>query len=282
MTGPKRVTLLHNLLSQDIQSLKPGDARLSALMDVKGHQVAWMRVAAFEDRICCETSAATIETVEATFQHYRVGAPVRFAKRDLIVACVVGAVNPEAPASAFPLPSIAGVDQFKALDVPLDGHVLYAPRGSWSALEHHLRERWGEPLSVEAFDVLRIESGIPWHGPDVGEENLLHETGQLALYHSSSKGCYLGQEIVARLEGRGGHVNRRLCGLSAPVPLEKDAELFVADKAVGRVTTAGTSPDFGFIAMGYVHRSVEVGGVVSMRVGGDAVDVVVRALPFRT
>src|SRR6185436_5215982 len=111
------------------------------------------------------------------------------------------------------------------------------------------------PIARETFDVLRIEDGRPWYGADVTEDHLLHETGLLREYHSSSKGCYIGQEVVARLEGRGGHVNKKVCGLRLAVPASAGAPVTTDGREVGRVTTAAVSPRLGPIALAYVHRS---------------------------
>ena len=69
------------------------------------------------------------------------------------------------------------------------------------------------------------------------DENLLHETGLLREYHSSSKGCYVGQEVIARLEARGGNVNKALRGLRLQAPARAGAALTSAGQEVGRVTT---------------------------------------------
>src|SRR5262249_22712267 len=127
------------------------------------------------------------------------------------------------------------------------------------------------------LEVLRIEAGLPWYGPDVSEENLLHETGQLQAYHSFSKGCYLGQEVVARLDGRGGNVNKKLCGLRLTQPAAAAAPITADGESIGHVTTAGVSPRLGPIAPGYLHRShFEPGTAVTV----DGAPATVVALPF--
>ena len=102
------------------------------------------------------------------------------------------------------------------------------------------------------------------------EDNLLHETGLVNEYSSFNKGCYLGQEVVARLDARGGHVNKALRGLRLSVPAPKGALVLAAGKEVGRVTTSAFSPRLGPIALAYVHRShfapgteLEVAGAVA-------------------
>jgi folate-binding protein YgfZ len=90
----------------------------------------------------------------------------------------------------------------------------------------------------------------------VTEANLLHETGLVREYHSPAKGCYVGQEVIARLEARGGHVNKLLRGLRLEAAVAAGAVLAHAGaEDAGRVTTASVSPRLGPIAMAYVHRS---------------------------
>ena len=115
-------------------------------------------------------------------------------------------------------------------------------------------------------------------GIDITADNLLHETGLVAEYHSPSKGCYVGQEVVARLEARGGNVNKLLRGLRLSAPASPGAAIEAGDgKEIGRITSAGTSESLGAIAMGYVHRSAAAPGT-EVRVGGASARV--EALPL--
>ena len=98
------------------------------------------------------------------------------------------------------------------------------------------------PIGREALDALRVEALCPWYGPDIGEDNLLHETGLVTAVHSSTKGCYVGQEVIARLEGRGGNVNKALRGLRLTAPAAAGAVVTAAGKDAGWVTTAAVSP----------------------------------------
>jgi folate-binding protein YgfZ len=154
----------------------------------------------------------------------------------------------------------------RAGDLPGGGFVLHAPPDAdavWSALV----SAGARPAGFDALDTLRVEALRPWYGSDVTEENLLHETGLLAECHSPSKGCYVGQEVVARLEARGGHVNKALRGLRLSAPAEPGTPLTAEGRDVGRVTTAAVSPRLGPVALAYVHRThfaagtaVEAGG----------------------
>jgi folate-binding protein YgfZ len=111
----------------------------------------------------------------------------------------------------------------------------------------------------------------------VGEDNLLHETGLVGEYHSPSKGCYVGQEVIARLEARGANVNKVLRGLRLEAPVARGAAVLADGKDVGVVTTAAVSPRLGAIAMAFVHRSRAEAGTAVEVAGTPAT---VAALPL--
>lgn len=292
VVGPERVKFLHNLLSNDINGLEPGQSRLAALMNLKGQQVAWMRVMAESDALICELPMEVRDTVVDTLLHYKVGAPVRFEKLDAAIFGLFGGRAPEALIGLGLTSVPTGVERFRTdsfsghsvrvsrgRDLPARGFTLHAPQAAVLALEEKLRSDLGEPIAPATLETLRVEEGLPWHGIDVKEENLLHETGQLKVYHSPAKGCYLGQEVVARLEGRGGNVNKRLVGLKCSRAVTAGAAIKAGEDIVGEVTSAGLSPEFGPIAMGYVHRShAEAGAAVD--IGGASAEVSI--LPFRS
>ena len=149
--GPQRVKFLHNLLSNDIAGLTPGHSRLAALMNLKGQQVAWMRVLAEADALICELPLEVRETVVETFVHYKVGAPVRFERPDTVIFGLFGAKAPEtmstlgftdAPAAAETFTSAPGFSGplrvSRGLDVPALGFTLHANAVSAGAVEEKL------------------------------------------------------------------------------------------------------------------------------------------------
>jgi folate-binding protein YgfZ len=290
VTGPTRLKFVHNLVSNDVASLQPGQGRLASLMDVKGHLLTTLRVMATEKELLLEMPAARRAHVQALLEHYRVAAPVRFAapegvvlallgpaSRDVLrkVGCEVPELGPEAHAECRI--GELGVRVVRATDVPAGALVVHAPAGSGPDLWRTLTDAGAEPLGRLALDALRIEEGRPWFGVDVTEANLLHETGLVKELHSGSKGCYVGQEVVARLEGRGGNVSRQLRGLRLGAPAPAGSPIEADGRSVGTLTTSAESPRLGPVAMGYVHRSrFEPGSVVT--VGGHQATVV--ALPF--
>lgn len=136
-----------------------------------------------------------------------------------------------------------------------------------------------KPFGRAAANSLRLEAGIPWYGIDMDERNLFPETG-LPHALSESKGCYIGQEVVARLMTYA-QVNKRRVGLEFPgetVPAA-GALLYENGREAGHVTSACLSPSLGkIIGMGYLHRAfAETGRRFETAAGGQAVSA---ALPF--
>lgn len=167
------------------------------------------------------------------------------------------------------------------------GFDLYVPTArlsdAWRQLEAVARELGGGPVGREAYEVWRVERGVPAYGADIDEGTLPQETGQEARAISYEKGCYTGQELVARIHYRG-HVNRLLRGLAfgdgpGDAPPPRGQELYRDDRPAGLVTTPALSPRFGPIALGYVRREVEPGERLALEPRGEPSARVV-ALPF--
>jgi tRNA-modifying protein YgfZ len=141
-------------------------------------------------------------------------------------------------------------------------------------------------VPLEAYDIVRIEAGVPRMGAEITPDVIPAELGQWLIDASVDfvKGCYTGQELVARIDSRGGNVPRHLRGLvvdgdQAPPP---GAALLAGDKSVGHVTSAALSPSFGApVALAFVHRSVEVPGPVTVRWDQREAAASVRELPLR-
>jgi tRNA-modifying protein YgfZ len=268
VTGPLRQKFLHNLLSNDVAGRGAGQGCLAALMDVRGHVQSFLRVLVESDTIWLEAPVDRLGIVEQTLAHYRVAAPVRFQVMPTSVLALIGpsaravladagAEVPDLAAQDHVAASVAGhaARVMAATDLPAPAFVLHLAPEAAGAVRSALRVHGAAPLSREAFDALRVEQGRPWYGVDVGPDNLLHETGLVREYHSPTKGCYVGQEVMARLDARGGNVNKLLRGLRLSTAVAPGTPIRADDREVGRVTTAAISPRLGPIAMGYVHRS---------------------------
>jgi folate-binding protein YgfZ len=143
-----------------------------------------------------------------------------------------------------------------------------------------LRATGVRPCGQQAMETFRIEAGWPRYGRDLTEDNLPQEVGRDRLAISSTKGCYLGQETVARIDSRG-HVNRLLTGLvfASPQVPKSGAELRAGAAVVGEVTSAAFSPARNAaVALGYVRRGHNEPGKSLESAAGPAT---VAALPMR-
>jgi folate-binding protein YgfZ len=282
VTGPTRIKFLHNVVSNDLLSRGPGQGTLAAVMDVKGRLLVLMRALVTEDAVLLEMPADRLDVIEPLLVHYKVAAPVRFARREVALLGLLGpgaaetlaragaTVPADAARESHVAAVIAGapVRIVRASDFPAGGWAIHTSPEQTAAVREALIDGGAVPIAEATLDALRVEDGRPWYGRDVNEDNLLHETGLVTEYHSASKGCYVGQEVIARLEARGANVNKTLRGLRLQAPVERGAVVRADGKDVGVVTTSGVSPRLGPIAMALVHRSraepgtaVEVAGM---------------------
>jgi folate-binding protein YgfZ len=141
-----------------------------------------------------------------------------------------------------------------------------------------VREALGvEPVSEEAAECLRIESGRPRFLYDVGTDTIPQEAGLNERAVSFTKGCYVGQETVARLHYKG-KPNRHLRGLRLSEPATRGDEIRLGDRVVGELGSTAVSPALGPIALAVVRREAEPGATV--HVGGSSAEARVAELPF--
>lgn len=284
--GAVRQKFLNGMVTNDVLGLAPGRGCRAALLSANGHVQALLRVLAQKDAVSLELDADRLEPVRSLLEHHRVAAPVSFLPRPTVVLALVGPAASEALAQAgFALsPSdpeshvewlMAGepVAVARAGDLPGSGFVLHAPPAVAPAVFEALLAAGARPLGREAADALRIEALRPWFGTDVTEANLLHEAGLVRECHSPTKGCYIGQEIVARLEARGANVNKALRGLRLTQPAAAGDAITLDGHELGRLTSTALSPRLGPIALGYVQRGHNA-DATTVTVGSAAATVV--------
>ena len=166
-------------------------------------------------------------------------------------------------------------------DLGVPGFDLFVPADAVPALGAALNAEGAEPLDDATADVLRIEAGRPLWGTDMDENTLAQEAALDTIDGVSfDKGCYTGQETVARVHFRG-HVNRTLRGLRCETPPPSGARVGFGDNLdAGTVRSVALSPRLGAIALAYVRREVENGAVVAVRWEGGETQATVTPLPF--
>jgi folate-binding protein YgfZ len=285
VTGPDSVEFLQGQVTNDVEALEPGRGCYALLLNPKGRVLADMRILMRSaEELWLDGDAAAMETVAANLRTYKIGRRVEISPSlDRKVVSVIGPRAREVLGVAAP-PDEHGfvesaVNGAKLVSVATDAGVDLLFHASDSSSIEQLTAGI-QPVSEEAAEVLRIERGRPRFGVDMSDANLPGELGLEERAVSFTKGCYVGQEPVARMHHRG-HPNRHLRGLALSRPATNGETVTSASgdgtrAEVGRVGSAAVSPGFGPIALALIRREVEVGADVLVA-GGPA--KVVR-LPF--
>jgi len=281
VSGPDAVEFLQGQLTNDVETLDPGDGCYALLLNPKGKILAEMRVL---KRAPADLWLLT-EQDDAVLSHlttYKIGRQVEVGRRNAAIKSLIGPRVPDIIGAESPVREctsteaiIAGTDVvLVATDLGVD--VVHDPARS-AALGDELASRGCERAEENAAEVLRIERGRPRYGSDMTADHLPGELGLEERAVSFTKGCYVGQEPVARMHYRG-HPNRHLRGIELPEPVSAGALLRLEDKEVGAITSSCVSPLRGPIALALVRREVEPG--TELAVGDARLRSRVVELPF--
>jgi folate-binding protein YgfZ len=282
--GPDAAEYLQGQLTNDVEALAVGEGQYAALLDRKGHMqtdLRLLRVGA--EAILLDTEPATKDVALRHLTMYSVGRDVQVvdssAKRAFI--SVIGPRAAELAGTA-PLPefanepiTVAGVD---ALAVGTRAGIdLLHPAAERERVVATLLGAGAVEVSAEAAEILRIEAGVPRFGAEMDASTMPAEAAIVDDAVSFTKGCYIGQETVARLHYKG-KPNRHLRGLNLSAVAAPGAALRLGEKEVGTLGGAVVSPAFGPIGLAIVRREAEPG--TELAVGEDGVTAEVVALPF--
>lgn len=284
VSGEDAADYLQGQLSNDVEALAPGQGCYAALLDRKGHLQAdlrALRLGGGEFLLDAEGEAGP-----ALLRHlgmYKIGREVEVADRipDLALASLLGPRAPQlagvdglGPEHAHREASLGGTG-FRA--VAGDGGIdLICAAADLERLEAALLHAGAERASEDAAEIVRVESGRPRFGRELNQSLMPAEAGIVERAVNFEKGCYIGQEPVARLHYRG-KPNRMLRGLRLSAPAEPGTTLSLGEREVGAIGTACVSPALGPIALAIVRREAEPGATVELAGGGSA-EVV--ELPF--
>jgi folate-binding protein YgfZ len=281
-TGSDRVRFLNGMLANDVAKLAPGDARPSLQLDRKGHVLAELWVLAESEAILLDVAPGLESELRAVLEKHIIADDVALASE----SDAIGQLGIEGPAARDAVRAIGGATpehgRFERASFASES-VMFVAGGSLGdegvrvlaprALLPRLREALALPeLAAPAVEALRIEAAIPALGRDVTARNFPQEA-RLERAFSLSKGCYVGQEIVARIASRGA-VNRLLVKLRTRDRVEPGADIRVGDTAVGQITSSALSAASGPIALGYVRVDDARAGV-AVQIGavpGEIVD----------
>jgi folate-binding protein YgfZ len=285
-SGSEAADYLQGQLTNDLDALSPGEGCYAALLDRKGHMRADLRVLRLEDEeLWLDTEEIATDTVVRHLETYMIGRDVEIgdvtAEHALLsvigpAAAEVTGAGPLAPEHAHRELDLGGVRcRAVAADAGID---LIVPGPGANALLTFLLETDAVEVTESAAEILRVESGRPRFGAEMTEATIPAEAGIDERAVSFTKGCYIGQETVARLHHRG-KPNRHLRGLRLERPASKGEEIRLGERPLGSIGTACVSPALGPIALAVVRREAVPGDRVS--VGDQDASAELVELPFR-
>lgn len=305
VAGPEAQSYLQGQTSQDVAKLGDGGWAWSLVLQPQGKLDAFVRVfRRGPDEFLLDTDAGMGPPLVARLGRFKLRTKVAIDQLDWQVVAVRGAGRPELPTSlsesgAAPADAPGGAapsgteNGGATVAVPfewggLTGYDLFGPRVAIPS--------GATPVDAAAYEAARVEAGFPRHGDELDERTIPAEAGLVDDSVSFTKGCYTGQELVARIDSRGSNVPRHLRGLLLSGPAEAGARLVDltvasvapdtaggAGKEVGRLTSVARSPRLGWVALGYVGRSVEAGATLAVRDAEDQIGDVqasVQLLPL--
>jgi len=286
VSGAEAADYLQGQLTNDIEAIGPGEGAYAALLDRKGHMQGDMRVLrpAEGPDLLLDTEPEALEAVRRHLGMYKIGREV-----DVVDVTAERALLSLIGPRAVEIAGSAVLPENFCEEVTIAGTPMLAAGAATGIdliFEAEARERVTAALltagaaevTPEAAEILRIEAGRPRFGAEMGTETMPAEAGIVEQAVSFTKGCYIGQETVARLHYKG-KPNRHLRGLKlSGAGAQPGDAVFLGEKEVGRLGSAGVSPAFGPIGLAILRREAEPGATVA--IGEDGVTAEVTALPF--
>jgi len=288
-SGSDRATFLHNLCTNAVRDMPVGKGCEAFVLNVKGHVAGHVFLFVCPESIVLESVPGQSEKLLAHFNRYLIREDVQLADRSQTWAeLMLSGRQADELLMKEGLPSLS--EQFSHAACQLagssvwlrktnlagpDSYLLACPREFLEDVRSTLKAAGALPCGEEAFQAARIENGTPLFGQDVSEENLPQEIDRNRSTISFTKGCYLGQETVARIDALG-HVNRLLRGVvfsgeAVPppeTPLHRGpgnggGGVGTEGKTVGRVSSACWSPRLNApLALALIHRESAAAGAV--------------------
>jgi folate-binding protein YgfZ len=268
--GPEATPFLQGQLSQDLLSIADGGHAWSWLLAPTGKVDALLRVWRVSgDEWVLDTDAGWGEAVLVRLSRFKLRTKVDLAGAPATVVGLRGAgwgtraePGPAALVASPPWPGVEGADL-----------LTVGPDDPYPGLEGLA----GPALPAQEHEAERILAGIPKMGAELTDKTIPGETGLVPMTVSFTKGCYTGQELVSRIDSRGGNVPRHLRGLRFDQGVEPGSDLYDGDTPIGSVTSMSRSERAGWVGLGYVKRGYEPPHPA--RAGPERVAAQVVALP---
>jgi tRNA-modifying protein YgfZ len=281
LTGPEAKAFLNGQVSNDIEALTPGSGCYAALLTHKGKMLADLRVIDTSEELLVLCERAGLQSLFDALRRFKIGFDCELHKRTLERG-LLSLIGPRAQELTGPVPgdehasARAEIGPAPVLLVRTDvGVDVVCDSADTDRVRAALTAAGAVQVDDTAAEVLRVEHGRPRYGVDLDDSVIPQEAGLNERAVSFTKGCYVGQETVARLHWRG-KPNRHLRGLRLGEEVQPGTELRLGDREVGRLTSVVSSPRVGPVGLAIVRREAKPGDVLDA--GGVSAEVV--DLPF--
>src|SRR3954447_4595766 len=282
LTGAGAKAFLGGQVSNDTEGLTPGHGVYATLLTPKGKMLADLRVLDCGDELWLDTERAGLQPLFDALRRGTIGHDAELHKRTLQQA-LLSLLGPRArevagadAAGLGPAEHDTARSELGLLVTTDLGVDVVCEAEDAGRVRAELERAGAVPIEPEVAETRRIETGRPRYGIDLDDTVIPQEAGLNERAVSFTKGCYVGQETVARLHYRG-KPNRHLRGLRLSGPVPAGTPLRLGEREVGRLTSVAASPRFGDIGLALVRREAEPGAVLE---AGDGVTAEVVALPF--
>jgi tRNA-modifying protein YgfZ len=297
LSGLGAVEFLNGQVTNELMTLEPGEGRYAAFLSPKGKMLGDLRILAVGDHhdeapteLLLDTERVALQALFDMIRRFKIGYEVEVHKRTLergllsLIGPGAAAIAGGDGAETGHLPEVehanaaVQIEGVAALAIRTDvGVDLICDAADTDPLLAVLRGRGALPVSEQLAECLRVERGRPRYGVDLDDSVIPQEAGLNERAVSFTKGCYVGQETVARLHYKG-KPNRHLRGLRLSAPASAGEELALGERVVGHVGSSALSPRLGPIALALVRREAEPGAIVSVGEHGTSAEVL--ELPF--
>jgi tRNA-modifying protein YgfZ len=295
LTGSEAKSFLQGQVSNDVEGLAPGSGCYATFLTPKGKMLGDLRILDAGEEILLDTERVALQELFNMVRRFSIGYDVELHKRTVErgllsllgprseECCGAQTLLPETEHAhvelTVPAADAASGDGVRARAIRTDAGVdLLCDSADTEALRAAVLAAGAAEVSEEIAECLRIEHGRPRYGLDLDDSVIPQEAGLNERAVSFTKGCYVGQETVARLFYRG-KPNRQLRGLRTLTTLAPGTQLTYEGRSIGSVTSSARSPRFGPIALAFIRREVPVGALVSAGEVPAAGEVL--ELPFR-
>jgi folate-binding protein YgfZ len=287
LSGEGAKEFLQGQVTNDIEGLATGEGCYAAFLTPKGKMLGDLRALDAGSELLLDCERIALQELFNMIRRFSIGFDLELHKRTLesgLLSLIGPASNTTAGVDETRLPphehahAVVSVGGIAARAIRTDvGIDMLCDAGDLEALGAALAAAGAVAVSEAAADCLRIEHGRPRYGLDLDNSVIPQEAGLNERAVSFTKGCYVGQETVARLFYRG-KPNRQLRGLRLSAPGHDVDQLLAGERQVGQITSVACSPTFGSIGLALVRREAPVGSTVSVGANGTTAEVV--ELPF--